>query len=62
MTPHIQRDEPVIIRQLRIQLLAPRKPALRKSMNKQNRTTTRVSRLNNMQLTTATACDPVTFH
>jgi len=49
MTAQVQRDETVIIGKVRVELSAPREPALRKAMDEQNRAACRVARLDQVE-------------
>src|SRR3989442_2755666 len=62
MTSQIQSDEPVVIRQIRTQLPAPRERALGKAVNEQNWASVWVARLNEMELCTSSANDFLILH
>src|SRR5579862_3010086 len=62
MPPHIHRDQPVIMRQFRLELAGPREPALRKAMDEKNRAPFWVTCFNGVDLGPSTACNPVMLH
>src|SRR5688572_4822556 len=62
MSPQVHRDKPIAVAQVRVQLPAPRQPALRDSMDEHNRTAARVARLDQMELHAAAAGDRVMLH
>jgi hypothetical protein len=62
VTAQIYRNQAKVIGEIRGQLPAPRKPALRKTVNEQNGPAIWITGFDYMQLRAATTNDSVTFH
>ena len=62
MTTEIQCDEPVLVGQTGFQLAPPGEPALRKAVDKQDRTAVRVTFLDHMELCASASADAMMFH
>jgi hypothetical protein len=62
MTSHVDRDKSIAIGQCRMHLSSPGEPTLRKAMDKYNRTSARVARFNDVELSTSAAAHHVMLH
>lgn len=62
MASHIHRHKAVSIGQVRGHLPAPGEPTLRKAVDEENRTTTRVARLDDVELHASAPRDLMALH
>src|ERR1700730_12139879 len=62
VSPHVHCDQPVAVGQVRVQLPAPGKPALREAVDEQNRTAAGIARLDHVKPYTSAAGDRVMLH